>query len=577
MNKKMKTLLSFLPLIFLLITSGVCPGQEVSEAAYAVKEELDVKVTMRDGVRLSTNIYRPDASGKFPVLLMRTPYGNGREGNRDGHFFAQRGYAVVIQDTRGIAESEGVFDAFQAEATDGYDTQQWAGEQAWSNGKIGTYGGSYVGYTQWIPAPRQSPCLVTMLPVVTFSDFHDVVYQNGAFRLDLFTPWSIEMTNPYLVSAEYISDRIDSILMTLPLMEQDRAMGWRISFLRDWLSHQEQDRYWDRTSVGDQYSKIKASVCNIGGWYDILLEGTIQNYLKMTAPGIDPEIRKKQKLLIGPWVHSVGHREVGELDFGEEAVFKGTPFMLRWFDSQLKGMDNGVTDEPPVKIFVMGINEWRFENEWPLPGTDYQDFYFHSPGSANTLSGDGSLDTRPPKNETPDQFTYDPMDPVPTIGTMGPYDQRSVEGRSDVLVYSTSPLKKALEVTGPVKAVVYASSSAVNTDLTAKLVDVHPDGRAIRICEGIIRADHRNAGAPPSPIVPGEIYEYTIDLWATSNVFLEGHRIRVEISSSNFPRFDRNLNTGHYFATDTTMIKAQQVIYHNPAYPSRIILPVIQK
>ena len=601
---------------FLLITASISGlGQEVSqevsreqsEATFTVREELDVKVVMRDGVRLSTNIYRPDAEGKFPVLLMRSPYGNGSSGNRDAHYFAQRGYVVVTQDTRGISESEGMFDAFQYEGVDGYDTQQWAGTQEWSNGKIGTYGGSYVGFTQW------------MIPTVTFPDFHDVVYQDGAFRLDLFTPWSIEMTRPFNVSNESISKKRDSVLKTLPLMEQDRAMGWRISFLRDWLSHPEHDGYWDRTSVGDNYSKIGASVYNIGGWYDILLEGTINNYLKMTAPEIDPEIRSKQKLLIGPWVHSMGKRKVGELDFGEEAVFNSTPFRLRWFDSQLKGMDNGVMEEAPVKIFVMGVNQWRFENEWPLSRTDYQDFYLHSTGTANfpgkdrkvpgkdlkvpgkdrkvpgrdrkvpsrdrkvpgrdrsTLHGNGLMSTKLPGKESSDHFIYDPEDPVPTIGTMGPYDMRQVEERADVLVYTTPPLKKDLEVTGPVKAVVFASSSAVNTDFTAKLVDVYPDGRAIRSCEGIIRADHRDPDLPPSPIVPGEVYEYTIDLWATSNVFLEGHQLRVEISSSNFPRFDRNLNTGNFFATDTSIVKAEQSIYYGPEYPSRMILPVIKK
>ncbi len=296
-------------------------AQNVSEDTYAVMEELDVKVTMRDGVRLSTNIYRPDTIGEFPVLLARSPYGNGGEGNREAHFFARRGYAVVVQDTRGRYESEGIFDAFQPEAPDGYDTQQWIGDQAWCNGKIGTFGGSYVGFTQWMPATFQSPYLVTMVPAVTFSDLHDVVYQNGAFRLDLFTPWSIEMTHPYNVSYSHVADRMDSIMMTLPLIEQDRAMGWRVSFLRDWLSHPEHDPYWDRTSMGEAYNNIRASAYNIGGWYDILLEGTINNYLKMTAPGIDPEISSRQKLLIGPWIHSMGKREVGELDFGEEAVF----------------------------------------------------------------------------------------------------------------------------------------------------------------------------------------------------------------------------------------------------------------
>jgi putative CocE/NonD family hydrolase len=240
-------------------------------------------------------------------------------------------------------------------------------------------------------------------------------------------------------------------------------------------------------------------------------------------------------------------------------------------------MDNGVMEEPPVKIFVMGINQWRFENEWPLARTNYRNYYFHSRGKANTLEGDGRLDIKPPKKESQDRFDYHPEDPAPTIGTMGPYDQRSVEIRQDVLVYTSPPLKKDLEVTGPVKAIIFASSSAVNTDFTAKLVDVYRDGRAIRICEGIIRADHRDPASPPFHIIPDEIYEYQIDLWATSNVFLKGHRLRVEISSSNFPRFDRNLNTGRYFATDTTMTTAKQVIYHSPEYPSHIILPIIEK
>jgi len=577
MKKRFNPSLLILLWAALLMVPGYGLAQEVTQSFLPVKEEIGVKIAMRDGVRLSTNIYRPDTIGKFPVLLMRTPYGNGGKGNRDAHFFAQRGYAVVIQDTRGIDDSEGIFNANQPEALDGYDTQQWIGKQAWCNEKIGTYGGSYVGFTQWMPAPLQSQYLVTMIPVVTFSDLHDVVYQNGAFRLDLFIPWSFEMTKPYNVSRSSITDKIDSILMTLPLIEQDRALGWRISFVRDWLSHPEHDLYWAGTSVGDAYSNISASIYNIGGWYDILLAGTINNYIKMTDPDIDPEIRKKQKLLIGPWVHSTGKRKVGELDFGEEALFNSTEFRLRWFDSQLKGVDNGVMEEPPVKIFVMGINEWRYEYEWPLSRTDYQKYYFHSKGNANTFKGDGKLNTKRPRNESEDRFVYRPDDPVPTIGTMGPYDQRPVEERQDVLVYTTPPLKNDLEVTGPVKAVVYASSSAVNTDFTARLVDVYPDGRAIRICEGIIRADHRNPDVPPSNISPGKIYEYTIDLWATSNVFIKGHQIRVEISSSNFPRFDRNLNTGKYFATDTTMINAEQTIYHSPAYPSCIILPVINK
>ena len=552
-------------------------AQELSQPVYQVIEELDVKMPMRDGIRLSTNIYRPDVSGKFPVLLMRTPYGNGGEGNKEGHFYAQRGYVVVVQDTRGRYESEGLFDAFRHEASDGYDTQQWVGKQPWCNGKIGTFGGSYVGFTQWMPAPLQSPYLVTMIPAVTFSDFHNVVYQGGAFRLALFSPWSFEMTHPYNIDQDFIGSRTDSILQTLPIMEQDRYLGWKISFLRDWLAHPQHDRYWDKTSVGDDgYKKIRTSVYNIGGWFDIVLGGTFDNFIRMTDPTIAPEVRKKQKLLIGPWIHGWGKSKVGELDFGEAAAINSRELHLRWFDSRLKEKNTGIMEEPPVKIFVMGENIWRFENEWPLARTKYQKYYFYSKGKANTLSGDGLLDTKLPKGDYINTYIYDPENPVETLNELVPCDQRTVETREDVLVYSTPPLKKDMEVTGPLKVILYAASSAINTDFTAKLVDVYPDGRAIRLCEGIIRASHRDPDAPPSNIQPGEVYKYHIDLWATSNVFKKGHQIRVEISSSSFPRFDRNLNTGNFFATDTTFVKATQTVYHNRDYPSCIVLPFIE-
>ncbi|MBE9510496.1 MAG: CocE/NonD family hydrolase [Bacteroidetes bacterium] len=557
--------------------SFLCLSQELSQPVYQVIEELDVKVPMRDGIRLSTNIYRPDTSGKFPVMLMRTPYGNGGEGNKDGHFYAQRGYVVVVQDTRGRYESEGFFDAFRYEASDGYDTQQWVGKQPWCNGKIGTFGGSYVGLTQWMPAPFQSPYLKTMVPAVTFSNVHDVVYQGGAFRLALFGPWSFNMTHTYNVDRDSISSLTDSILMTLPLIEQDRCLGWKIPFLRDWLAHPQHDRYWDKTSVGDDgYKKIKTSVFNISGWFDIVLGGTLENFNRMTDPSIAPEVRTKQKLLIGPWIHGWGRSEVGELDFGETAAINSRELHLRWFDSELKGKNTGIMEEPPVKIFVMGENIWRFENEWPLARTKYQKYYFHSKGKANALSGDGFLNVKLPKNDLTDTFIYDPENPVLTPGSMGPYDQKNLEKREDVLVYSTKILKKDIEVTGPVKVILYAASSAVNTDFTAKLVDVYPDGRVIRLCEGIIRASFRDPDALPSNIQPNEVYEYHIDLWATSNVFKKGHHIRVEISSSSFPRFDRNLNTGNFFATDTTYVKATQTVYHSSEYPSCIVLPVIE-
>ncbi len=565
----------FIAITLFYFASSFCLSQELSQPIYQVIEELDEKVSMRDGVRLSTNIYRPDAPDKFPVMLMRTPYGNGGEGNKDGHFYAQRGYVVIVQDTRGRYESEGLFDAFRHEASDGYDTQQWVGEQPWCNGKIGTFGGSYVGFTQWMPAPLGSPYLKTMFPLKTFSDLYKEAYQGGAFRILRYSPWSYSMSRPYNVDQSFVQNITDSVYRTIPFIEQDRLLGWKIPFLRDWLAHPQNDLYWERSSVGDNYTDIKTSIYNIGGWFDSFQQGTLNNFMRMTASDINPEIRAKQKLLMGPWVHGSESRKTGDVDFGEDAALDTRELELRWFDSQLKGIDNGIMQEPPIRIFVMGKNVWRYENEWPPARANYREYYFHSNGNANTLAGDGTLDTNVKKNETPDTFVYDPENPVITPGRDEPIDQQEVEARKDVLIYSTGLLKKSIEVTGPVKVVLYASSSAINTDFTAKLVDVYPDGKAIRLCEGIIRASFRNPEAPPSAIQPNKVYKYNISLWSTSNLFKEGHQILVEISSSNFPRFDRNLNTGIIPAIDTTFVKATQTIYHSKEYPSCIILPVI--
>lgn len=583
---KKRDISAMILLLFALLYS-VYPsyGAESDAPEYRVIVEMDVKVTMRDGIRLSANIFRPDHPGEFPALLMRTPYSNGGVKNPEGRSLAKRGYAVVIQDTRGRFESEGVFDAMQPEKLDGYDTQQWVGQQPWCNGKIGTFGGSYVGFTQWIPASLAGPHLVTMFPLVTFADLHDLVYHGGAFRLRLLGMWSIGMTAPYEFNTAEAIKKLDDIHSYLPLMEQDTQVGWRIPFLRDWLAHPEHDLYWDRTSIKDGYMKINASVYNLGGWFDLVLKGTLDNFINMTAANIDPQIRKKQKLLIGPWAHAITpDGKVGDLDFGKDALINLPEIQFRWFDSQLKGIDNGIMEEAPVKIFVMGENKWRKEQEWPLARTQYRNYYFHSGGKANTLTGNGTLSGDLPKNEPPDRYTYDPANPVPSaVGnklfdpfTDGPRNHLEIEKRQDVLVYSTPPLKSPIEVTGPVSAVIYASSSAPNTDFTAKLLDVFPDGNAYRMCDGIIRASFRDPLSAPSNIKPDSVYRYEIDLWATSNVFQKGHRIRVEISSSNFPHFDRNLNTGRNFATDSTYVTARQTIYHNRDYPSHIVLPVIE-
>jgi len=503
-------------------------AEELSQPVYSVIEELDVRVTMRDGVRLSTNIYRPDTEGTFPALLLRTPYGNGGKEHRSGHYFAERGYIFVTQDCRGRFESEGLFNPMQDEAPDGYDTQEWVGAQPWCNGTIGTSGGSYVGFTQWISAPLNSKYLVTMFPTVTVADFYHMAYYGGAFRLRMWDSWAYWMTAPYDFDSEALNARLSEIEMTLPLIGQDKEVGWRVSFLHDWLSHPEPDTYWDRITIRDGYKNIKASSYSVGGWFDICQKGTLDNFIAMTAETIDPDVRAQQKLLLGPWTHALTRDgKVGDLDFGKDAVVKLNELQLRWFDFHLKGADTGIENKPPVKIFVMGGNTWRAENEWPLARTDYRKFYFDSVHNAKTVEGDGYLGTEKPSKSKEDTFIYDPENPVPSSPdenpflpmANGPKDHRVIEQRDDVLVYSTPPLEKDIEVTGPVEVILYAASSAFNTDFTAKLCDVWPDGRSMRLCDGIIRASYRNGPNNTSNIETGKVYEYHIDLWSTSNVF----------------------------------------------------------
>ncbi len=557
----------FLALLPLLAVQA----EELSQPTYEVKVEMDVKVPMSDGVLLSTNIYRPDAPGQFPVILIRTPYGNGGENNGGGHFFARRGYAAVIQDTRGRFESEGEFNPFFHEAQDGYDAQEWAGTQPWSNGKIGTMGGSYVGYTQWMPAPMANKHLVAMFPVVALADFHEMLYVNGAFQLTLSGNWAIEMAaSPEERESLSKQDNL-KLLMHLPLMTLDeKAIGREVSFLRRWLVHPDYDDYWKPTSIRDRYEDIQIPIYSIGGWYDLFSRDNLIEFNGVR------DSTKNYHLIMDPRTHG-GVREngkVGEIEFGKDVMFSTRELQLRWFDYWLKGIDTGIKDAPPLKIFVMGENVWRDEQEWPLARTQFTKYYFHSKGEANTLFGDGGLTTEPSEDEPPDSYVYDPDDPVPTM-PMGPHDQRKVEERKDVLVYTGPELTEDVEVTGPISVELYAETTAKDTDFTAKLVDVYPDGRAINLCDGIIRGRYRESNKEPKLLEPGKIYKYTIDVWVTSNVFKKGHRMRVEISSSNFPHFDRNTNTGNTFAQDTEVISATQKIYHDADHPSHILLPII--
>jgi len=558
-----------------------------AEKTFEVDVRTEVKIPMRDGVELSANIFLPKAKGKFPVILIRSPYGKGNEKNGDGLFYAGCGYVLVSQDCRGKGSSQGQWEPFANERNDGRDTQKWLLEQPWCNGSVGTAGGSYVGFTQWISAPNAGDHLKAMFPVVPLVDtYGDGVYIDGTLNLALMMGWgSMVALRPGEQLAMYTWREQDWTMAfrTLPLNKWDRALGRKVQYLRDWVAHPHFDEYWADRGVRNQWQDITVPICAVGGWYDIFSRSVFEHINAVRAKSRSQDVRKHQHLVIGPWAHGISQDgKVGDLNFGKESVINLREMQTEWFDCWLKSAKTGAETWPAFRIFVMGRNQWRDEPQWPLERTEYTPYYFHSEGAANTAGGDGKLATAKPDEEPADEFVYDPNDPVPTAGgcnlvgcPAGPRDQSQVEKRNDVLVFTSEALKTELEVTGPVKVILYAASTAKDTDFTAKLLDVHPDGRPFNLCDGIARASYRDSKSAASLIRPDKVYRYEIDLWVTSNAFLPGHKIRVEISSSNFPRFDRNLNTGEPFGTGTEFIKATQTIYHDKERPSQVLLPVI--
>ena len=551
---------------------------------YAVTIETGVAMKTRDGVMLRADIYRPKADGRFPVLLERTPYNKGDGESGFGKRAAAAGYVVIVQDVRGRYSSEGEWYPFKNESNDGFDTVEWAAGLPYSNGKVGMYGASYVGATQWLTAIASPPHLAGIFPVVTASNYHDGwTYQGGAFEEWFNESWTSGLTEDTLARKVRNAHNALNWIWKLPLTEYpffDAPSPASLApYFADWARHPDFDDYWKRWSIEDHYEHIKVPAYCVGGWYDIFQGGTIRNYV-----GMKTRVRG-QRLMIGPWYHGPFDGQAGELNFGPSAKGDTDDDELRWYDHVLRGADNGAEREKPVKIFVMGKNAWREEDDWPLARARSTRYYLHSAGGANTRTGDGTLSTKPPASERADQYTYDPANPTPTRGgglccdndhlPSGAFDQRTVEERKDVLVYTTPAFSSDFEVTGPISAELYVSSSAVDTDFTAKLVDVWPNGFAQNLTEGILRARYRNSYAHPEALAPGEMYKIHIDMWNTSNVFLAGHKLRVEISSSNFPRFDRNLNTGESSGTSSNFTKAENTVYHDAQHASAVLLPVV--
>jgi putative CocE/NonD family hydrolase len=553
--------------------------------AYAVRMLTDVPVPMRDGIHLSADVYLPEAHGPFPVVLMRTPYDNNQDALiQKGRRLANAGYACVVQDCRGRFDSGGEYYPFAGEAADGFDTQEWIGQQPWSNGRIGTAGGSYLGLVQWQSAPLRSRYLTCMAPRVICNDFFSgLVYPGGALQLGVLMTWGLRTSSRTAQSIDYHNWR--EAFRILPLSECDAAAGHRLQFWQDWLAHPTDDGYWRAMNVAEKYGEIAVPALNMGGWYDLYASQTFDNYNGLVERGRTPEARRS-KLIVGPWAHALAAAaRTGDVDFGARSLADLEALETRWFDYWLKGIDNGVVDEPPIRLFIMGANAWRDEREWPLARTDWQRWYLHSQGQANTLLGDGTLSPAEPADEPPDAFVYHPEHPVPTQGgnnccsphivPWGPYDQRDVEMRPDVLCYTSAPLEADLEVTGPITVVLHAATDGPDTDWTAKLVDVRPSGYAVNLCDAIVRARYRESLTDPTPLEPGRVYGYEIGAMVTGNLFRRGHRIRLEISSSNFPRFDRNPNTGQPIGQDNQTRVARQRVWHSIAHPSHVILPVV--
>ena len=571
----------------------------ISQPKFDVKMEAATKVAMRDGVKLSTDLYLPQAEGKAPVILIRTPY-KKEMSEVQARYYARRGYAVAIQDCRGRFGSDGVWEPFINEPKDGYDTIEWLAGQQWSNGKIGMIGGSYVGWVQWWAASEHPPHLVTIIPNVAPPDpFYNIPYEHGAF-FTLGAIWWADVLESKAtgdlsgVAMSKIGEKkYGQMLRALPVIDLDKAvLGKENPYWRQWIAHPVDDDWWARADFLNKLRDVNIPAFHQSGWFDGDGIGTKLNYQQMREDG-----HGNQKLTIGPWGHTdTASRKLGDHDFGPQAIIDLQRDYLRWFDYWLKGIDNGINKEPLVSIFVMGTNQWLHGDSYPLPATKFTRLYFSGGGKANTSKGDGSLQfDEPPANAPADHYVYDPGDPTPDADF---YEQTEEEDRQvrsadekkkeeeahhekitaerrDILVYQTDALKEPLTFAGPISATIYASSSARDTDWYATLVEIEKGGKTFTLASGKLRARFRNSVKKPELLKPGQIYEYKLDLWQTGITVPAGARVRVEVASAAFPVFSRNLNTGGHNETETKFVAAKQTIYHDKQHPSHVLLPVI--
>ncbi len=546
---------------------------------------------MADGTRLVADVFLPDGTGPFPTILIRTPYNRrGARIRRKGWYFSSHGFAVVIQDVRGTGESVGPepFYPWYADGEDGRDTLLWLERQTFCNGKIGTHGGSYLASNQWLTAPLAPESLKCMVTYVGPYSFKSGYYYGGAHYLLITLPYGLLMAGDIDFSRG-MGPAIDDLkrrLAHLPLSDGDLVDGRHNPMFHDMITKPLDDPYWERMDGLRDPGAIRVPTLQMEGWFDAYPMQSFRAWETLRASAGTASAREHSRILVGAWGHDRFGESFGELEFGANVNTDLYQYELTWFQHWLMGMETPIVTQPPVRVFTMGSNTWQDFSDWPPADATETRWYLHSGGRANTASGDGTLDRRAPDDESADRYHYDPRDPVPSVGgchsadfvgfAAGPIDQRTVEARDDVLVYTGDVLDTPVELTGPVRVELYAATSAPDTDFTAKLIDVHPDGRAILMSEGIVRAGHRHRAGDGDEetglVTPGDVYRFRIDLFDTSHCFLPGHRVRLEISSSNFPRFSRNLNTGANSHTTAETAVAQQTVLHTGRYPSALVV-----
>lgn len=608
----MRRLLAALTILGIALAAG--PSAQPAPDALVI--EKNVAARMRDGVILRADVYRPRGEGRLPALLQRTPYSKNPQSNDSQfHRLARAGFVVVVQDTRGRYTSDGVAVPHD-EGADGYDTIEWVAQLPYVDGRVGMFGGSYSATVQLLAAPLQPPHLVALFPSASYVSRYDMVFQGGAFYLGDGLSWNLGQAKDVRRRVlEPAADRDGELGLTadertrlrdewywqLPLNATEALQLRRYApGYFDLLAHPSYDPFWTTFDVAMRHPKFEVPAYHLTGWYDSLLNGTLANFSGLRAHAGNERARKNQRLIVGPWTHArptASTTAIGDVDFGPNAGFDSEGLIVEWFrhwmsrgQSLVKaGPDNSAADWPgaPVRIFVMGENRWRDEQEWPLARAVPTAFFLRSGGRANGLAGDGRLEREaaapaaPAADASADAYVYDPARPVPT-GRFGAYsrmpvDRREFQQRQDVLVYTSAPFAAPIEVTGPIEARLVVSTSATDTDFTAAVSDVFPDGTARALTDGILRLRYRDSKTTPALARPGVPYEISIDVGATSNVFLPGHRLRLEVSSSNFPRYDRNPNTGAPFATDARTVVARQTVFHDATHRSRLIVPVVPR